>query len=101
MLDSPGPRIVYCNSFLSSSLAGVTKNLSGSKSDGTPYAFSSFIEPRLPESLGWVGWIRTGFGSSLPNKTTSKRRSPWLCPAPSVGAGIFYFLTCQILMTMI
>src|SRR5271157_1489817 len=101
MLDSPGPRIVYCNSFLSSSLAGVTRNFSGSESDGTPYAFSSFIEPRLPESLGWVGWIRTGFGSSLPNKTTSKRRSPWLCPAPSVGAGLFYFLMQQGLMTSV
>jgi len=67
MLDSPGPRIVYCNSFLSSSLAGVTKNLSGSESDGTPYAFSSFIEPRLPESLGLEGWTRIEFGSSLLN----------------------------------
>jgi hypothetical protein len=23
---------------------------------------------------------------------TSKRRSPWLCPAPSVGAGSFFIL---------
>src|SRR3954454_6949965 len=27
----------------------------------------------------------------LETRITSKRRSPWLCPAPSGGAGLFYF----------
>src|SRR5271166_3460362 len=92
MLDSFGFRSLSCKPFVHSALAVAVKNLLGSESYGTPYAFCSFIEPRLPESLGWEGWIRTEFRSSLPDKNTSKRRSPWLCPAPSGGAGFFIYL---------
>src|SRR5271157_856387 len=54
-----------------------------------------------PKALVWKAGIGPEFGSSLLNKVTSKRRSPWLCPAPSVGAGLFYFLMQQGLMTSV
>ncbi len=37
-----------------------------------------------------VQQLTTGF--------TSKRRSPWLCPAPSGGAGLFSFIPCPIIL---
>jgi hypothetical protein len=33
-------------------------------------------------------------------RITSKRRSPWLCPAPSVGAGLFRLLPLSVVLSL-
>ena len=38
-----------------------------------------------------------GLGVETSEQITSKRRSPWLCPAPSLGAGFFVFLCSKLL----
>ena len=93
ILDSYGSRICIVTLFVALIYLESTKNLIGIRV--LRHALCFLCSHRIKvsrKSLGLEGWALPESDSSLLYKVTSKRRSPWLCPAPSVGAGLFFVL---------